>query len=323
MTDPSPILDDVASRPSANLAPPEGAEDQIVEASDGYRLAVRRWPVPEGQTTRGRILLIHGIQSHAGWYDGLGQRLAMSGFEAVFPDRRGSGRNTVARGDTTGTTRLVRDLRQVLASTHDDRADQRVPLAVVGISWGGKLAVLLAADSRRPVSALALITPGLFAQISPPLGTRLRIGLARMVRPRKRFPIPLNDPELFTEVLERRRFIAEDQLALREATARLLSTSVRLDVRVRLAAPSIRCPSLLQLAGRDRIIANDKTRAFFKAFPATDKTVLEYPEAQHTLEFEPDPTRYAQDLIAWLIPRLQGGDPAVDGHVSESNHTSL
>jgi alpha-beta hydrolase superfamily lysophospholipase len=28
--------------------------------------------------------------------------------------------------------------------------------------------------------------------------------------------------------------------------------------------------------------------------------VIEYPDAHHTLEFEPDPRRYAQDLIDWL-----------------------
>ena len=28
--------------------------------------------------------------------------------------------------------------------------------------------------------------------------------------------------------------------------------------------------------------------------------MIEYPEAHHTLEFEPDPTRYAFDLIVWL-----------------------
>ena len=28
--------------------------------------------------------------------------------------------------------------------------------------------------------------------------------------------------------------------------------------------------------------------------------MIEYPEAHHTLEFEPDPTRYALDLIVWL-----------------------
>jgi hypothetical protein len=31
-----------------------------------------------------------------------------------------------------------------------------------------------------------------------------------------------------------------------------------------------------------------------------DRHLIEYPGAHHTLEFEPDPTRYARDLIGWF-----------------------
>ena len=42
-------------------------------------------------------------------------------------------------------------------------------------------------------------------------------------------------------------------------------------------------------------------------FLAADKTVIEYPEAHHTLEFEPDPTRYFADLVGWLARQARGG----------------
>ena len=28
--------------------------------------------------------------------------------------------------------------------------------------------------------------------------------------------------------------------------------------------------------------------------------MIEYPEGHHTLEFEPDPSRYALDLVNWI-----------------------
>ena len=54
------------------------------------------------------------------------------------------------------------------------------------------------------------------------------------------------------------------------------------------------------LAGQDRIVDNARTLASVKALASTDRTIIEYPEGHHTLEFEPDPTRYARDLIDWL-----------------------
>jgi alpha-beta hydrolase superfamily lysophospholipase len=61
-------------------------------------------------------------------------------------------------------------------------------------------------------------------------------------------------------------------------------------------------PTLLLLAGRDRIVHNDRTLAFVRRF-AGEMTVLEYSEAHHTLEFEPDPERFIADLIGWIAKR--------------------
>jgi alpha-beta hydrolase superfamily lysophospholipase len=73
-----------------------------------------------------------------------------------------------------------------------------------------------------------------------------------------------------------------------------------MDAQVRTAASSVRQPCLLMLAGRDRIVDNARTLAYFQRLASADRSVIEYPDAHHTLEFEPDPTRYADDLIGWL-----------------------
>ena len=54
------------------------------------------------------------------------------------------------------------------------------------------------------------------------------------------------------------------------------------------------------LAGRERIVDNASTRQYFQRLGSTDKTCIEYPDAGHTLEFEPDPTPYWSDLGQWI-----------------------
>src|SRR5262249_44923921 len=55
-------------------------------ATDGYPLHIAVWGV-DGPA-RGQIVVVHGVQSHSGWYHRLGQTLASSGYIAAFPDRR-------------------------------------------------------------------------------------------------------------------------------------------------------------------------------------------------------------------------------------------
>ena len=82
------------------IEPGPAVETQV--ASDGYRIHVAVWPVAEGTTVRARVVVIHGIQSHGGWYDDSCRRLAEAGFVVSFLDRRGSGLNEEGRGDAPG-----------------------------------------------------------------------------------------------------------------------------------------------------------------------------------------------------------------------------
>ena len=265
--------------------------------SDGYPVLVATWR-PE-ERTRGRVVVLHGVQSHQGWYHGLGRRLAARGYEAHFPDRRGSGGNTLDRGHASSAGRLVTDVGEVLASLDGD-----APTALVGISWGGKPALVAASRFPKKIAALVLIGPGVQPRVGVSLKEKLRIALALVTNPRKRFPIPLNDPSLFTASPEGQRFIAEDPLGLREATAGTLAASFFLDRQLAKIPPTIRQPVLLMLAGEDRIVDNALIRAYFDKLASRDRKIIEYPGAHHTLEFEPDPSVYATDIADWLDDRI-------------------
>ena len=204
-------------------------------------------------------------------------------------------------GDAPSFRRLLDDVAEFLQKA---RHDSPARPFLVGISWGGKLAVAL--ERRHPglVNGLILIAPGLFPKVRPPLKERLGIAWSRLVSPGRLFPIPLNDAELFTATPRWQQFIRNDPLALRQATARLLVESVRLDAYLKFAPRYVSVPVLLMLAERDRIIDNARTRQFVESFATKDRQVIEYSGAQHTLEFEPEPDRFINDMLGWLRPRV-------------------
>jgi alpha-beta hydrolase superfamily lysophospholipase len=270
-------------------------------ASDGYVWQYRRY-VPDAPP-RGLVVYLHGIQSHGGWYGGSCEQLRRAGYQVDFLDRRGSGLNTEARGDAPSFRRLLDDLAEFLQALDPPRA--AAPRFLVAVSWGGKLAVALQRRHPGLVDGLALLCPGLFPQVSPSFLERLRILGTRLVRPTRRFPIPLNDPQLFTATPRWLEFLRTDPLALHEATARLLVESARLDFYLRFCPRHVSVPTLLMLAGKDRIIANPPTRACVERFATSDRTILEYPAAHHTFEFEPAPEPIIDDLIRWLDGQLR------------------
>jgi alpha-beta hydrolase superfamily lysophospholipase len=265
-------------------------------AGDGYRWKYRRYDPPAGDPPRARVVCVHGIQSHGGWYDHSCRRLAGAGFTVSFLDRRGAGLNEQDRGDAPGFRRLLDDVAEFLGPARD----RQIHTFLVAISWGGKIAAALQRGHPGLVDGLALLCPGFCARVRPSLADRLGILWSYLASPRKLFPVPLDDPELFTASPEWQQFLRDDPLAVRRATARFLANSVRLDAYLRGVPKYVTVPVLLLLAGRDRIIDNARTRRFVASFPAADKTIIEYPEAHHTLEFEPPPHPYLDDLIGWL-----------------------
>jgi alpha-beta hydrolase superfamily lysophospholipase len=277
-------------------------------ASDGYVWHYRRYLPTSGTAARAHVVMLHGIQSHGGWYEYSCTRLAEAGFAVSFLDRRGSGLNQEARGDTPSLRRLVDDIAEFLSPS----PPHLVPLSptfLVGISWGAKLAVALPCCRPVTIDGVVLLCPGFFPRIAAnqKRGAFL-LGLVGWLRPKRRFSIPLNDPALFTESPRWQEFLRNDPLALHDATARFLAASTQLDRYLRFVPEHFSLPTLLLLAENDRIIDNAATRRFVGYFVSTDKEIIEYPGAHHTLEFEPEPDRFVNDLIHWL--RRQSAAPS-------------
>ncbi len=260
-------------------------------AGDGYRWKYRRY-APAGDPI-GRFVFLHGIQSHGGWYARSCSTIAAAGHEVFFLERRGCGLNTVQRGDFPSFRRCLDDIAEFLRTLPTDR-----PRILGAISWGGKLGVGLQYRHPGLVDGLALLCPGFFPKVRPGLLQRLWIGRCALRAPTRPFPIPLNDPALFTESETWREFLRSDPLALHEATARMLFQSNSLDIYLRRAKRWVRVPTLLMLAERDRIIDNARTLRYVARFPGpTDR--FEYPGASHTLEFEADGHPFVEDLLRW------------------------
>jgi len=285
-------------------------EPRTYAAADGTDLPMWVWrpgervtdtsPAPEGsESPPPTVLYLHGIQSHSGWYEASSRHLAEHGIAVVQVDRRGSGRDTAhPRGHVEAAGTWLDDVALAAEAARAETGADAVHL--LGVSWGGKLALACAGHRPDLYRSLILSAPGIVPRVDITLTMKVRLGQCLMSgRTMERFPIPLQDPRLFTENPARIRYIAEDPLSLRDLTARFLRESRRLDGLAHEAARTVHTPTLLCLAEHDRIIDNEATRRLIYAMAARRRVRL-YAGAHHTLEFEPDPTPYFNDLVGWI-----------------------
>lgn len=261
--------------------------------SDGYELHGRSWPSrPDRRIT---YVYIHGIQSHGGWFEHSASILAEQGDEVILADRRGSGLNTIGRGDTPSFGRWFDDLHEL---SQRATAEGRI-LRLVGVSWGAKLAIAWILRRSPCVDGMLLVAPGVFPRVDVGFANRLRIAAAAMIAPTTEFELPLSDPALFTRNPAGREFIAADPLKLTHATARFLYNSARLDWIVRSAASGeLAMPVTTLLADHDEIIQNAPLIEWLRRV-APDSAQVELRDADHTPEFDAQPREMFTQVRRW------------------------
>jgi len=131
----------------------------------------------------------------------------------------------------------------------------------------------------------------------------VKVLVGHLVAPTARIAIPLT-PELYTTNPRYLELIRADPLRLLEVTAQFFWQTARLDRRRRRASARLDLPLLLLQGEGDAMIDVPGTRRWFSRLGVKDKTYQAYPGAGHTLDFEPDRTRYLADMLAWLSARV-------------------
>ena len=132
-----------------------GVSDPFTEhRAEVGELEVRylEWAPPAGATLEAPVVALHGLASSAHWYERLAARLSRN-HRVVAPDQRGHGQTTQAASGYDWQT-LASDVIRFMDYLNIDQA------TVVGHSWGGNVAINVAAKFPQRVSKLVMIDGG-------------------------------------------------------------------------------------------------------------------------------------------------------------------
>jgi acylglycerol lipase len=285
------------------------AVSRAVRASDGIELHYLRW-CSGGSPPWAVVVFLHGIASHGGWFAETAADLDTRGVAVYAPDRRGSGRSGGPRGHLNRYERALDDVDDVMRLVSAEHPG--TPVFLAASSWAAKLGVVYAAERPASLSGLLLLGPVLHPTVNLSPARQLLVVAGHLVAPTARLPIPLT-PELYTTNPPYVDFIRGDRLRLLEATTRFFWETARLDRRRRHASARLRLPLLVLQGEDDKMTDVARTRRWCSQLGVEDKTYLAYPGASHTLDFEPDRTRYLADMLAWLSDRVPSRSSGATG----------
>jgi pimeloyl-ACP methyl ester carboxylesterase len=222
------------------------------------------------------------------------------------PDRRGCGLNA-GRGDLASADRSVEDVVEHLRMLAG--RFERIHLA--GWCQGGQYAAVAAerVQHERALATLLLITPGLFwnARFRSVIDMTERVAQALIThfdlapgRDESFAPIPLQATD-FTQMPDGLDFIDADPLKTTEVTLKSVIVMDEVQERSWEAILGVRLPLFAMTASADRIVDNQKVRAYLGPLLAAPGNRLMEIDAGHAVQFErPD------ELAAALLGFIRG-----------------
>jgi alpha-beta hydrolase superfamily lysophospholipase len=265
-------------------------------ASDGDNVAIQDWPLEQGTTLRGVVLLVHGLGEHAGRYDMLARQLNDWGFAVRGYDQYGHGESGGLRGGLPTDTRLLDDLADVVDSTRA-RMKPTTPLILLGHSMGGLVAARFVGLAMRPVEALVLSSPA----FDPGLNVvqKLLLAVLPKVAPNVRVGNGLDpaflshDPAVVAAYRADKR--VHDRISGR--LARFIAEGGPATVAL---AARWKLPTLLLYAGADQLVNPAGSRAFAARAPKQVVTSVCFATLYHEIFNELKAEPVFAELKKWL-----------------------
>jgi alpha-beta hydrolase superfamily lysophospholipase len=237
---------------------------------------------------------MHGLGEHCGRYAHVARFFNECGWALRTYDHRGHGRSGGARGDVTDDEVILRDARIVI----DDfsRKFDRPPL-LLGDSMGGLFAARFAAGALSPLRGLILVSPAL----SVPMSHAQKLLLLTLGAVAPGLGVHNGLP---TRYLSHDPAIEDaynkDPLVHAKITARLVRSMLAAADFVQSRASTLAIPTLLLIAGDDRLVDASASESFHARLAPGISTMHRYQDFYHEIFNETEAKRVFDDLGVWL-----------------------
>lgn len=273
------------------------AREEKIDTTDGLRIFVRSWR-PEA-AARAVVAIVHGVNSHGGYYAWTAERLAAAGFAVYALDLRGRGRSDGDRFFVRSIDEYLADVDALLALAR--KREPGLPVFLLGHSAGGVISCVYTLEHQAELAGLVCESFA-FQVAAPDFVLTIMRGLSHLI---PRVPVLRLKNEDFSRDPEVVRAMNADPLIAGEAQpVATVAALARGGERLKQGFPRITLPVLILHGTADTVTKPGGSRLFHERAGSADKTLKLYDEHSHDLLNDVGKETVLADIQGWIEARL-------------------
>ena len=279
----------------------ESATDEIstgrFDGVGGLRIFYRQWR-PVG-ALRGLVVLVHGFNSHSGYYAWVASQLTAAGFAVYALDHRGRGRSEGERFYVETVEDYVADLATFVALAKSDYPG--LPVFMLGHSAGGVISCVYALEHQEELAGLVCESFA-FKVPAPDFALAVLKGLSHVAPHAHVFKLKNEDFSRDPDVVQ---FMNSDPLIHNEVQPTLtVAAMVRADERLEREFPLITLPLFIIHGTEDKATKPGGSQQFYDTAGSSDKTLKLYEGYAHDLLNDLGREAVMADIVRWIDARV-------------------
>ena len=271
------------------------AEEKI--PGGGGALFIRSWR-PEGEA-RAVIVIVPGFNSHSGYYQWAGPRLAENGFATYALDLRGRGQSDGPRYFVETVEEYTADVGALVQTAK--RREPNCPVYLFGHSAGGVISCIYTLDHPSDLSGL-ICESFAFQVYAPDFVLAVVKGISRVVPRAPILKLPNGDFSRLRSVVSA---MDSDPFVNAEVEpASTVAAMARANSRLKAEFPRITLPLLILHGTADKVTKPGGSQFFDDTAGAADKTLRLYEGHVHDLLSDTGQEKVLDEIVAWVGARV-------------------
>jgi len=263
----------------------------------GLNIFTRSWH-PESNV-RGIVVLVHGFNSHSGYYSWVAEQFAANRLAAYALDLRGRGKSEGERFYVEKFADYVHDLHTFVKIAKSEQPG--VPVFLLGHSAGGVVACVYTLEHQAELTGLICEN---FAHEVPAPDFVLTVlkGLSHVAPHAHSISLKnehfSRDPKV-VEAMNNDPLIAHESQPVET-----MAEMVRADERLKKEFPLITLPVLILHGSEDKVTKPSGSRRFYEMAGSSDKTLKIYEGHYHDLLSDIGKEAVLSDIQHWIDDRI-------------------
>ncbi len=272
----------------------------------GLRIFTRSWHPTEGQP-RAVVVIVHGFNSHSGYYQWVGEQFSANGLAAHALDLRGRGQSDGDRFHVDKIEDYVEDVATLVRMAQSNHPG--LPVFLLGHSAGGVIACLYTLDHQDEISGL-ICESFAYEVPAPEFALAVLKGLSYIVPNAHVLKLDNADFSRDPRVVEA---LNNDPLIANESQpTETVAALVRAGERLEREASRITLPVLILHGTLDKVAKLSGSQHFYEMVGSSDKTLKLYEGHYHDLLNDIDKEVVMADIQQWIDARIPVSSLAED-----------